>query len=109
MRNDNRRKPFCGANNDRSSASVASGGKFPTYNVLHGGFWSAGLAGGGTLANKDKSGTSFEALLGAEVGVVDDGGCELGTDRADDGRPDLEPDPEGIESGAKPAFPVLPG
>lgn len=70
VRNDNRRKPFCGENNSRSSASVASGGKLPTYKVLHGGFWSAGLAGGGTRANNDKSGTSLADVLAVEVGVV---------------------------------------
>lgn len=68
--NDNRRKPFWGANKERNSASVASGGKFPTYNVLHGGFWSAGLAGGGTRASKDKSGTSLAGSLAEDVGVV---------------------------------------
>lgn len=54
----------------RSSASVASGGRLPTYNVLQGGFWSAGFAGGGTLANKDKSGTSFVDERAELVGVV---------------------------------------
>lgn len=92
VRKDNLRKPFCGANKVRSSASVASGGKLPTYNVLQGGFWSAGLAGGGTLASKDKSGTSFEDVLGALVGVVADAGCEELADRLC-GAP-IEPDAE---------------
>lgn len=55
---------------------MASGGKLPTYNVLQGGFWSAGLAGGGTRANNDKSGTSFVEERAPDVGVVAEVGCE---------------------------------
>src|ERR1700744_739104 len=38
--------PRCLENTALSSSSEVSMGRLPTYSVLHGGFWSAGLTGG---------------------------------------------------------------
>lgn len=67
----------------------------PTYKVLHGGFWSAGLAGGGTLASKERSGTSFAGILAEEVGVVAETGCDVVVDSAEGKLPDPELDDRG--------------
>lgn len=80
--------------------------------MLHGGFWSAGLAGGGTRASKDKSGTSLAGILADEVGVVAETGWEVVDDRADAKFP-VEPaevgplrlvEPDGIAKGANDPF-----
>lgn len=63
---ERRLNPFTGVKRDLNSASVASPGRFPTYSVLHGGFWSAGLAGGGIRMSRDRS-TPLEFLSGEAV------------------------------------------
>lgn len=63
--------------------------------MLHGGFWSAGLAGGGTRASKERSGTSFVGSLAEEVGVVAEAGCDVVADSAEGKLPDAEPDDRG--------------